>query len=1088
MDRRGSAILLVLVAMVLMAILAGSLLQLTRFERIPRAESNIEVVIASVIDEILNQLTEDLIDDTGLFLNTAGTAGGYDEPYDYPWTNNAVTGERRPENSNGVAQTNVLGGRFDDTWLAAHMPAYSSAADTVGTWQKITSLTGIWLGGAGGSADLSGVASPNEYNHSSLTAAINSDTNIATNSGLLVDADGDGIGDSRWEWAPLRQVGATQYVMAVRIVDLSARMDVNVATRIHGDSGPSATSFSGANLGVGQPRGDSPAELDGSGFIAQMADATAAINGTNARSEWVDVLKHRLTGDSASAINPFNTLYDNNIDPPSAGSRRDYWTKGASRVSNTLGRNGEDSGGTYDYSSDATFGLTDAFELLQGNGLNSDNATTLEDIMPTFLRRNTGGPEDGYATGAGTNQPNGWTTRQFWELDPRKHITTHSGVSSAAKPIATGQARQLKLDVNRAVETGNLTALRDRILAVLNTNPPTWGTAYPHLTNTTGVADQLAANIADYIDDDNLLTEVGTATGFEALPFISEVYTQRYYQASAVNTTTTPSTVTWTAEDTAQGYVIEIANPFAPDTSGTGRPVSLENIWIDMNGTATALTTYTGTKTELAPGEVLLLYQNSGGPLNALDTYHSANANNTAGGFTPANTTVVLGPAMDATAATQTIGLQAAIQGAAGSPAGWNYSACVVEVGGASVDAQANANTIPDPPAGYFSYIQTHYAGHATGLRMMTVTKGGGSNDYIADITTLQDPSINCNVAGTGEALQSIATTLANETKASSPGGFANLANDQIVWPDSERERLHWIGDILQIPLIGPRANAATEDEMAEAFISAAGGTSLTSGIEDLLLPYNAGTTTLGTGTLNYPHTVLLLEQLTTFNPASDGEDGDGQNDSTGESVATADLDLDEVLVPGKLNINTAPYDTLVRLLPFPDLPTREAVASTIITRRQNTTQATTYGTGVNARPGITYTSALYEQLATLANGATPSGTYTNISTDSADSTTLGASGVRIDLNDHETALGTYVPADGVADDREEELMLAKWLTEMCDTRSDVFAAYIVVQGYTVDSFNEGATESARLIVLFSRANVDGAGDKAVEIGRYRIN
>ncbi|MGB0768410.1 MAG: hypothetical protein ACPGYV_11960, partial [Phycisphaeraceae bacterium] len=60
-DRRGSAIVLVLVSIVLMTILAASLLQLARFERIPRPESNIEAVVAAVVDEILNQATEDLL-------------------------------------------------------------------------------------------------------------------------------------------------------------------------------------------------------------------------------------------------------------------------------------------------------------------------------------------------------------------------------------------------------------------------------------------------------------------------------------------------------------------------------------------------------------------------------------------------------------------------------------------------------------------------------------------------------------------------------------------------------------------------------------------------------------------------------------------------------------------------------------------------------------------------------------------------------------------------------------------------------------------------------------------------------------------
>ena len=134
------------------------------------------------------------------------------------------------------------------------------------------------------------------------------------------------------------------------------------------------------------------------------------------------------------------------------------------------------------------------------------------------------------------------------------------------------------------------------------------------------------------------------------------------------------------------------------------------------------------------------------------------------------------------------------------------------------------------------------------------------------------------------------------------------------------------------------------------------------------------------------------------------------------------------------------------------------------------------YAMGAYNIPGIAYTTALYEQIEPITN---PVG----------ETTTLGTSPSRIDLNDHETTLGTYnALADGVADDREEELMLAKWLTEVAETRSDIFAAYIVVQGYPSGNFAAGVDESARLIVIFSRANVEGQGDRAVEIDRFRIN
>lgn len=1133
--------------MVLLAILAGSLLQLARFERIPRAQSNIDVVIESVVDEILNQATDDLLDANGDFLNTqfTPTNDGGDEPIDFPYTNRTVTGIRTPENRNGVPQANVLGGLMDDTWLAAHMPDFGTvpatgnvysgggAGGTNGIWRKITSLTGLWVGGAAGSADLSTQAIPREDPVSNLAVALNSDTNIPTNSALLVDSDGDGIGDSRWEWAPLRQVDATQYVMAVRIVDLSARMDVNVATRIHGDTGPTATSFSGANLGVGLPRGDSPADLDGSGFVAQTADAAAAINGTTARNEWLRALRHRLTGSGTAAINPL-TSYDGNATTPTLGSRRDLWTKGASRVSNTFSPNGEDPAGTFNYSSGSTFSLVDAYELLQGNGLNSATATPLEDLMPTFLR-SSATPENGYGAGAGPS-PNGWNQRQFWELDPRKHISPFAGSSVAAKPVTTGQARQLKIDVNEAVKTSaGRNTLRNRINTFLNTNGTGLVNLFPHL-NQAGLADQLTANIADYIDDDNTVTTVGGKTGFEALPYITEIYTQRIYDGTVTPNATdlTTSTIDWTV-DTADnvGYIIEIGNPFGRQVGGNwvGRPISLDNVFLGFNGTRDSndLAHYAG-KSTLNPGEVLIVYRNSSGNDNdgtqdTLSNYLSHANNNGSANITPVpGTLTTQGPAMPSNVSEFRVSLHAAEQGTTTS-ASWAYNACEVEIGGTSLPQETIDATNYTAGTTYQTYVQTSYRGVGEGLRMMAVNaEPTNTNGYFEDNTTLGSPQTNTTVPtapaqpNEGHATRSISTWLDNESKQNAPAGFSSLANQQIVWPDNERERMHWIGDILQIPIIGPdRGATGNATNMAKAFADAAAtpGRLNTDGIPALYLPYqrysaapvpaapvvNNNTSTgpaSGSrfGIYNYPHALLLLEQLTTFSPATDGRDGDnadGDNNAATGGGSIASPDEGEVLVPGKLNLNTAPRETLVRLLPFPDLTTRQRIADAIIARRESMNQNTAYGTGANNIPGIAYTTALYEQIENLH-------ITTNATNNEGDTTTLASSGVRIDLNDYEDrgALNDYNPgtagiqypglADGIADDREEEIMLAKWLTEVADTRSDIFAAYIVVQGYPIDNFDQGAVESARLIVLFSRAGVKGTGDKAVEIGRLRIN
>ncbi|MEM9346307.1 MAG: hypothetical protein AAGB26_06805 [Planctomycetota bacterium] len=1160
-DDRGSAIVLVLVSMVLMAILAGSLLQLTRFERIPQSESNIEVVIESVVAEILNAATEDVLDDNGNFLNTGNVAaGGGDEPWDFPWTNPDTTLGRTVEYDNGTTinpNFPVYGGAMDDSWLADGVPDFrvpiparsifngSQTSATDGIWQKITNLTGMYLGGdANADADLSLNAKPTEFPVNNLGNPNNRDTDFFTSSARLVDADGDGIGDSRWEWAPLRQVGATKYVFAARIIDLSARANFNVILGPTAASGGSVdpTSYqpTSANLNA-EPRGDAPTELDGPAFIEliTLGDSTAPVNVTAQHLEWRQAVGYRFNGNLTSTA-AASIAYDGDAVTPTAGSRTDYWNRGASRVSNGLDYNG--------IAGSATFGFQDAFELLQGNGLNSPQNTTLENLMPTLLRRDnvSGGnsQEDNYAgtTTAITNNNNqSWDKLAFWTLDPRKYITLFSGSSIAAKPGATASARLLKVDVNRATEQNRVGQISTAINRIADGN---LAALYDHLADDQDLSDQLAVNIADYIDDDNEVRTVNGKTGFEALPFITEVYTQRVYDGTVTvnNTDRAMSTISWSAPaGHAIGYVIEIGNPFGRD-AGTndwrGRPVDLRNVFLAINGTfatGTAdLATLVG-QNFLQPGEVVHLYRNSTGNTAAngtteddLSDFTTSYTNNTAANLTRVNLQAGqagLMPVMPTATATFDVTLHAAAQGDTTPILGWAYSACRVTVAEAAPAGLANmpfdathhddvANTV------YQSYLQTSHRGVGEGLQMMTVAAlQTEANSYHEDLTTFADPEVRTvlpvmtpNAANVGQASRTLQTSMLNESKPDAPTGFGNLDGQQIVWQDSKRAngtalgRMHWIGDVLQIPVIGPNDTDAADKSMANAFFRAGNNTTTLSnattgnGVDRLLLPYksDATSTYLGADSLNYPQSLLILEQLTTFNPATDGEDGDGQSDSGSENV-TADGsadDDDEVLVPGRLNLNTASRGTLISLLPFPDLNTRQTVADAIITRRERTNRAaaftpaapntTGYGMGMNGIPGIAYTTGLYEQLSAETN-VNPAG----------DTTTLLTSGVRVDLNDYEDALRDYDPltagaqypglADGVVNDREEEIMLAKWLTEVADTRSDVFAAYIVVQGYPADDFTAGASESARLIIIFSRANVKQLGDRAVELDRFWV-
>lgn len=1138
-DERGSAIVLVLVSVVLLALLAATLLQVTRFERIRQPVSNIDIVVESVIAEILNQATADVLDEDGNMFNyfvadPTNSNGGGDEPWDFPWTNPQDYG-RKVERIDGKEE-NVLGGVFDDMWLASSAPDFRNSGDigtrkTVnvgfdpnnGVWRKITCLTGMFLGGTNASADLTNIPDsqtvPNEYPVNNPNLVFNRDTNLfianpGDKNSILVDADNDGIGDSRWEWAPLRQIGTTRYVMAVRVIDLSGRVDLNVHMGRPGSADSAAL------------RGDSPVELDGHEFVAQAALSSGVTTPATAKEEWRKLINYRMNGNwPPSGADPVAAgqaaFYDQDQIDPGFPSRRHFWENGAALVDPSFVRNGK-TGGLYDYSNTSAIRNNDAFELLQNNGLNSSNQTTLEQIMPNLLRDGAGQEVNFVASTNGRVTGRNWTMKQFWEEDIRKQLTAYSGSNSVMRPSRRNEKMQPKLDVNVAVKTqAGMIKLSNTIRSLIDSgNGAALLARYPHLNTSSDLANQLTANIADYIDRDNkptLFVNGGKPyIGFEALPYITEVYTQRLYTVTNVAPPQAPATtdtVTWTAAATLptgnanedQGYVIEIANPFAQYIGGQwkGRSISLKGVWLKLypGDTAEELSALAG-QDELKPGELLLLYRNSSGNTkNAswddLSQYHTTTGS---GRYRAQDIIVKEGPEFPVGRRYLKASLSAELDGT--SNQGVPYSACLAEVSpqGQFTEQAAAGRFMP----GYQGYVQTSYQGVGQGLRMMTVTavpKSQNNRGFGDDVTTLGKPAANCDTGGGGAAQRSIKAALANEDKPNQPTGFASLNGNtqQIVWQDSPRERMQWIGDILQIPLIGQAPDdTADRSLMAEAFANA-GMQNNTKGISALFLPFESSllnTTDGGApvnftsatpnragnyGVLQVPHAVLLLEQLTTFSPAMDGEDGDGERDSATEDVNTPDED--ELLVPGKINLNTASQQTLERVLPYPDLRTRRAVARMIIERRESVEELSTRGVGIDQMPGIMYTTTLYEDLLRLPNGFAPG--YTNAAKDGVDTAALAA---RIDWNNYETAPGQYEALeDGIIDDREEQIMLGKWLTEVADTRSDVFAAYIVVQGYPAENFKAGSLESARLIIIFSRANVKEAGDRAVEIGRFRF-
>ena len=108
-------------------------------------------------------------------------------------------------------------------------------------WRHLTNLTGVFVewdqsadDGLGDFSYHNGMPREHVVDFSSEK---NTDTDIAADSNLLVDADGDGIPDSRLAWAPIPLVNGIAYFMGVRIIDLSSLINVNAATALTNDGG-----------------------------------------------------------------------------------------------------------------------------------------------------------------------------------------------------------------------------------------------------------------------------------------------------------------------------------------------------------------------------------------------------------------------------------------------------------------------------------------------------------------------------------------------------------------------------------------------------------------------------------------------------------------------------------------------------------------------------------------------------------------------------------------------------------------------------------------------------------------------------------
>lgn len=690
--QRGTVVILVVVAIGLLAFMGATYLQVSRVQRQEEIDpiENIDLALQSVIEEIAITLRGDIFDPaTGNYFDSAAGI----EPYDRPWTNAAGGTYDVFERDGTTVAGQATGGRFDDVWLASPLPVKVGG---VWRWPQITTLTGGWYDSNGDglvparfvASGVQGDTPPDRRvgNGGALVDGQDYNFDIFGNANLI-DADGDGMGDSRWERAPLALKDGTEFFMAVRIVDLASFLNANIATSLVDNAG----NFDTSPLGTNAPRGIYPSELNLGGYVAAAGGGAAEL--------------FALLGSGRG------------IADATWAEREDFWEE--------RGRYSErpvDGSSPFRFLSPISkvedFGSSltssDATELAYRVGAQdfAQYTSVLEQNMPTFMADIPTTSSDIY----GIQTTADADAHYEYGRVPRTRMTTLSKEALYA-PLLPGDpnvtpdnvpaeqltTRKLKLPLNdddwdSEITVDNVATAADQeainhpkederrepmerlaqeIEAVYRRNTPS---PLPGgMANPGALGVQFAVNLQDYRDEDNLMTVQDVqrndtdntlpyedvlleasdysgdeVLGFEAYPYITEVYVQRRYEITGTPVVNGSGNfdVTWESTDgggatTSAGFAIELVNPF-------NYPISLDHIEIDVvvptppSGTPVpavqiAPTAFTGTlldvntngyvdladlvsearggtvQRELAPNEAIILYRNPDDGVKVVD-------------------------------------------------------------------------------------------------------------------------------------------------------------------------------------------------------------------------------------------------------------------------------------------------------------------------------------------------------------------------------------------------------------------------------------------------------------------------------------
>ncbi|MEM6332767.1 MAG: hypothetical protein AAF823_05445 [Planctomycetota bacterium] len=451
--RRGSVLLLVVVSVVLMTIIGVTYLQVARVDRfaieqVEYVDGDIDVNVRATRVLIEQILREDIIEidaaGDAFFLSAQDLDGDDlgDESYDYPWTN-----AERP-------------GHLDDMWLSSTTPRFdddnplgggyrSALNDPV--WPHLTSaLDGTLFVNANSNSpeddqyivlpENDGGAAPRPETYEErfgltpaqasspeLLAFWSTDVEVFDEDGatsdpiknlsefnavgdgwdrLGADADQDGIPDARWMYAPVRRVGTTEYVWAVRIIDNSSLLNINTATYLS-DGNATASAFDvGTITNLRSPRGYFPTDFDLARLAAVVLRSASgspitATTFDNELTDWMDARGLAKTNESGNLYYALGLLSgtDSGGDPVlnpdelpaglNGSASNTFFDDVDSRVAAYLNPDALRSPLFYNSSANR-YGDADEIELRHNGGINRSSAlTTIETDLIEITRNGT---------------------------------------------------------------------------------------------------------------------------------------------------------------------------------------------------------------------------------------------------------------------------------------------------------------------------------------------------------------------------------------------------------------------------------------------------------------------------------------------------------------------------------------------------------------------------------------------------------------------------------------------------------------------------------------------------------------------------